>query len=242
MANSYFRFKQFLINQDRCAMKVTTDACLFGAIMAEEVSSRNDLKKALDIGTGTGLLSLMLLQGSPQLKITALEIDPAAAEQALENTAASPWKEQVEIKNVDLLQFPFSQEYDLVFSNPPFYEYDLVSPNEKINLARHNSDLPLQSLFQKVRLLLKDEGEGWFLLPYKRKAEIRDLLSDNDLQILKIILVRSTEKHDYFRIILNIRKSASIIETSLEECTIYQSDGKYTASVETWLAPYYLRL
>src|SRR6187549_428936 len=102
MANSYFQFKQFTIHQDRCAMKVTTDACLFGAWVAEEVRSQESgVRSSLDIGTGTGLLALMLAQKNPEANILAFEIDKDAAEQATNNIDSSLWKDQVDLLEAD---------------------------------------------------------------------------------------------------------------------------------------------
>lgn len=224
-------------------MKVTTDACLFGAILASEISSTNDFSFALDIGTGTGLLSLMLAQQFPSMKIKAMELDPIAAIQASENIDSSPWKNNIELIQGNILDHEPGAVYDLIFSNPPFYENDLDSPDEKINLARHNAELSLAKLFLQIRKLLKEQGEAWLLLPYRRQNEISQLLSENDLFTRKIILVRNSAKHDYFRIIVNIKKEKHALdETDIDEFTIYDSNESYTAAFEELLQLYYLRL
>src|SRR5882724_12429409 len=122
MSNHFFQFKQFTIHQDHCAMKVTTDASLFGAWAEESVRSREPgVRNILDIGTGTGLLSLMLAQRI-NADIDAIEIDEAAAEQAIENTEASAWKERITVINADAKNYSFPKKYDCIISNPPFYE------------------------------------------------------------------------------------------------------------------------
>ena len=128
MSNSYFQFKQFIIHQDRCAMKVTTDACLFGAWVAEEDKSEKIItKNVLDIGTGTGLLSLMYAQKNSLANIDAIEIDEDAYIQAKENVAASPFAERINIIHDDIKRFTFSKKYDCIISNPPFYEKEIRS-------------------------------------------------------------------------------------------------------------------
>src|SRR6187401_331254 len=106
MANSYFQFKQFTIHQDQCAMKVTTDACLFGAWVAEEINNEKlIINNCLDIGAGTGLLALMVAQKNREIEIEAIEIDKDAAEQAKDNVASSSWKEQINIIQADVKAF-----------------------------------------------------------------------------------------------------------------------------------------
>ena len=119
MSDSVFHFKQFFIHQDKCAMKVGTDAVLLGAWVTPNGSNH-----ILDIGTGTGVIALMLAQktNSP---IDAIEIDPDAFGQAKENISGSPWKDRVTIYQADAAQFAFSSKYDILVSNPPFYENEL---------------------------------------------------------------------------------------------------------------------
>lgn len=224
-------------------MKVTTDACLFGALMAKYLPDLGGSASALDIGTGTGLLSLMIAQRQTQLRIKALEIDEQAAGQAGENFSSSPWKENLEVIQTDLLDFGSTAPFDLIFSNPPFYENELSSPDTRINLARHNNDLPLSWLVFRISELLTDKGEAWLLLPYKRSTEFRQLVSMNSLAAERIIIARNSEKHEPFRIIVQIRKNKAILEGPVsEELFIYNADGNYTAAFEELLSPYYLRL
>jgi tRNA1Val (adenine37-N6)-methyltransferase len=140
MANSFFQFKQFIIHQDRCAMKVTTDACLFGAWVAKEVGGqKSEVETILDIGTGTGLLSLMLAQKT-NATIDSVEIDEAAAEQAQENANASLWKDRIFVMPGDAkdMAYTFCKNFDIIISNPPFYENELTSSDHQKNLAHHH--------------------------------------------------------------------------------------------------------
>ena len=143
MANTYFQFRQFIIHQDRCAMKVTTDACLFGAWVANQIKNTgSEFSTALDIGTGTGLLSLMVSQKN-DLKIDTIEIEDDAFEQLKENIADSPWKDRINLFHNDVRNFIFNQQYDVIFSNPPFYENELKSDDAKRNLALHGTNYHL---------------------------------------------------------------------------------------------------
>ena len=139
MANQYFQFKQFTVQQDACAMKVTTDACLFGAWVANRINGL-DLKGKhfLDIGTGTGLLSLMVAQQT-DASIDAVEIETAAANQAQENFEQSPWNNKLFLHNSSIQTFIPQHKYDFIFTNPPFFFNDLKSKNHARNIALHDS-------------------------------------------------------------------------------------------------------
>src|SRR4026209_1473778 len=122
MPNNFFRFKQFTVHQEQCTMKVCTDSCITGAWVADYIL-RNQLQvlNCLDIGTGTGLLALMLAQKTGML-IDGVEIDNDAFVQATENFADSPWEKRLHSFHADITTFPTSKEYDLIISNPPFFE------------------------------------------------------------------------------------------------------------------------
>lgn len=251
MANSYFQFKAFTIHQDKCAMKVTTDGCLFGAWLTEEMGNLEPgisgtgitNRSVLDIGTGTGLLSLMLAQKNARLMIDALEIDADAAQQAMENVAASPWKERIHVIEGDVRTFPFDKKYDCIISNPPFYENELSSPDQRKNIAHHSGELVLQDVVTIIKENLAHGGWFFLLLPYKRNADVRDGLIRNGLSISRMIFVRQSVKHDYFRIMLMGQAVHGYgAETIIDELSVMDDADRYTPEFIQLLQPYYLRL
>jgi len=243
LPNSYFQFKQFTIHQDQCAMKVTTDACLFGAWVVEEINNEKlIINNCLDIGTGTGLLALMLTQKNPVMKIDAIEIDKDAAEQAKVNVGSSPWKEQINIIQDDVKAFSFEKEFDLIISNPPFYENELRSATDSKNVAHHSGNLTLKELLVIIKENLSKRGSFFLLLPYKRNEEIKKLLKDNELNISKILFVRQSVKHDYFRIFIKGSLLAEEKQTEFDELSIWDDKQQYTNEFVNLLKDYYLHL
>lgn len=242
MSNNYFRFKQFTIYQDNCAMKVCTDACLFGAWMAEKAKRlHSKVKMGLDIGTGTGLLSLMLA-GQTDAIIDAVEIDEAAAKQATENFASSPWKEKLRVHKTSIQEFGESKNqcYDLIISNPPFFENDLKSDDHKRNLALHSAELSLEELLKNIKRLLKEDGCFALLLPYHRSNYFEQLALAEEYCLHEKVLVRQTSKHNYFRsMLLFARSAAPLIQ---KEIVIRMDDGKYSPEFIDLLKAYYLFL
>lgn len=166
MPNNYFKFKQFTIHQDKCAMKVGTDGVLLGAWA--DCENANSI---LDIGTGTGLITLMLAQRSIA-KIDAVEIDEAACVQAKENIEKSLWSDRIEIFNIPFQDFSKStnEKYDLIVSNPPYFQNSLYAPDEKRTDARHNSNLKLDELLNGALKLLTRKGKLSIILPYLEGA------------------------------------------------------------------------
>jgi tRNA1Val (adenine37-N6)-methyltransferase len=238
MSNPYFQFKQFTVFHDRCAMKVTTDACLFGAWCAEEISKTNSTQ-LLDIGAGTGLLSLMIAQKN-SLKIDAIEIDKEAAQQASENMALSPWKEQINVVNEDIAAFHAGKKYDCIVSNPPFYENELTSKQDRKNLAHHSSQLPFAQLLKLTKDLLAGEGVFYLLLPFKRIKEAEELIGQRQFFIHKKVVVHPSVSHPPFRVMFMC--SLKNKETSASQIFIRDENQHYTPAFVALLKDYYLYL
>ena len=146
-----FRFKQFEIEQDRCAMKVGTDGVLLGAWAQGGC-------RILDIGSGTGLISLMMAQRFPEAEVVGIDMDVDACGQARENVMASPFRDRVEIVCCRLQDFGAIGVFDAIVSNPPFFVDSLKNPDSKRTMARHTDSLPFRDLFAGVKRLLSDDG------------------------------------------------------------------------------------
>lgn len=247
MSNSYFQFKQFTIHQDKCAMKVTTDGCLFGAWVAERIKDEKAINtnNCLDIGTGTGLLSLMLAQKFPAMQFDAIEINKEAAQQAEENVTASPWKEKISVIYGDVKDKAFAtgRLYDVIISNPPFYENELVSPDEKKNIAHHNGGLLLEEIAEIISSVLTPEGRFYLLLPYKRMTEAGLLIEKYQLTITHSTLVSPSTQHGYFRLFVAGKQKGNTNESySKDEIAVKDSNGEYTTAFISLLKDYYLHL
>ena len=223
-------------------MKVTTDSCLFGAWVAEEVRSQTSyrvgVRSLLDIGAGTGLLSLMIAQKN-NISIDAIEIDKDAFLQASENIAASPWSERIKISHADIKYFHPPAKYDIIISNPPFYENEWQSESLQRNTAHHSSELLLTDLLEIISDFLKPGGRFYLLLPYKRHEEIMKLLDQKKIFLSQKILVRQSDDHAYFRFMIEgcFERSAGTIT---KELSIKNKNNEYTEEFTTLLKDYYL--
>ena len=239
MSNHYFQFKQFKIEQEHCAMKVCTDACLFGAWMGEKVRSlKYEVRTVLDIGAGTGLLSLLLAQNITAV-IDAVEIDEAAAAQAFENMDASPWKERLQVICGDARMVHLGKKYDLIISNPPFFENDLKSDDGKRNLALHSEALGFEELITVIKLHLEEDGMFAVLLPYHRKNDFIDLAAKNDFFLVEEVSVKQTPAHPFFRSMLLF---GSVGVTALQSTIIIREGEQYSDAFIDLLKDYYLKL
>ena len=240
MPNHFFQFKQFIVRQDSCAMKVCTDACVLGAFVADTINKEAwSIHRILDIGTGTGLLSLQLAQKTTAI-IDAIEIDKPAYDQAKQNFLNSPWKNRLTVVNEDALQFDAGKQYDLVIANPPFYEDSLRSVNEKKNAAKHDTTLTLEKLLEVIQKNLSITGKAAVLLPFYRLGYFEKMATTNGLFLTKKLLLRHTETHPYFRGILifsRIKKEAVTAEMIFKK-----EDGKYSKEFNELLKDYYLYL
>ena len=241
MANSFFKFKYFTVRQENCAMKVCTDACLFGA-WAAGLFPANERQQILDIGTGTGLLSLMIAQKNENVDIDAVDIDEAAALQAGENFKASQWGERLHIHNVNISEYNPANDklYDLIISNPPFFQGQLMSPDNKRNIALHSTDLDFVILIESINKHLGQSGLFAVLLPYQHVEYFENLCRERNLWLCNKILVRQTVMNDYFRAMLLFSKKEQDFEVS--SMAIKDVGNEYTLEFRELLKDYYLYL
>lgn len=237
MANSFFRFKQFTINQERCAMKVGTDGVLLGAWC-----DVNEASEILDVGTGTGLIALMLAQRNTSANICGIEIDKEAALQAQENVNNSPWSNRVKIAHAPFQTFEAQAEmkFDLIVSNPPFFCNSLKNPDKKKSTARHSDELPFGSLLACSANLLNSNGRLAVILPVTEGDIFSGLAADIGLHCAKRVVVYPKPDSEPKRLLLEFSKNKGetatgslIIETETRHC--------YSPEFENLTKDFYIR-
>ena len=221
-------------------MKVCTDACILGSYTADFIASlRKEPLNCIDIGTGTGLLSLMLAQ-KLNISIDAVEIDPDACQQAEQNFALSPFAARLKVVPANIKTLAPASTYDLIICNPPFYENDLLSPLIKNNTAKHAAKLSFSELLSYVEKHLFVNGYFCVLLPYQRMSEFKNMAQGHSLFLVNQLLIKNTENSNYFRAVLIFNKSlGTIIE---KELVIRKNDKEYTTEFISLLKDYYLKL
>lgn len=237
MSNSYFRFKQFTVQQDRSAMKVSTDACIQGAW----TPCFENVKKVLDVGAGTGLLSLMLAQRFDKVSIDAVELDENAASQAAENVTASPWGGRINIIHGDATQFEFQGLYDMVICNPPFFRNSLKGTGNERNMARHDMTLGYEDLLGVLNTTLDANGYACVLLPYTEHLFWEQLLAGNGWHVFHKLVVSPRATLQPNRVVSLCRRGRHI-KTQHEHLCIYNIGQSYTGEFRQLMAPFYLQL
>jgi tRNA1Val (adenine37-N6)-methyltransferase len=236
MGKNSFAFKEFMIHQDRCAMKVTTDACVFGAWVVSKII---DPKRILDIGAGTGLLSLMLAQKTPAF-IDAVEVEDQAFLQMKENIENSRFNKNIRPLHADIKYHQINELYDLIISNPPFHQEQLMAESKEINLARHQEGLIFSDLLMIAKKSVLEKGSVFILMPYYREKECCNLVAQLGGTMKRIARVSHSCLHSPFRVMFEIVfEHTNTIE---EEIIIHQKDGRYTETFTQLLRPYYLYL
>lgn len=239
--NSYFTFKQFRIDQSQCAMKVTTDACLLGALLGQSARLRRS-KRVLDIGAGTGLLSLMAAQNS-SATITAVELDEQAAQQALSNFTDSPWAERLQLMHCAIQNVTTNQRFDCIVTNPPFFQQAFKGIDPRRNLARHTDTLTYTDLADAIAQHLNDNGEAWILLPVSSTPLFMQAANQQELALIRQVGLRSSPAHAVHRHILVLGHRQAMAEPLSEELiTIYDQHPHYSRQTRQLMAPYYLAL
>ena len=243
-----FTFKQFQIQHDKTAMKVGTDGVLLGAW----TPIHNHPFSILDIGTGTGLIALMLaqrtsaehpsLQGELAKQIDALEIDENAYEQAVNNFENSPWSDRLFCFHAGLDEFVEEpeDEYDIIVSNPPFYTEDFISGDESRDQARFESSMPFNDLIEAADLLLSENGIFSVIIPFKEESNFIVLANDFELYPFKITRVKGTPTSEIKRTLMAF--SRQIKDVITDELVIEISRHEYTSEYIALTKDFYLKM
>lgn len=236
---SKFQFKQFSLEQDRCAMKIGTDGVLLGAWAPIE----NNPFSILDIGTGTGIIALMLAQRSHAEQIDALEIDEEAYEQATDNFENSPWNNRLFCFHAGLDEFVEEpeDEYDLIISNPPFYSEDYKSENEQRDLARFQDAMPFEDLIEAAALLLSENGIFTVIIPFKEEEKFITIAKEYELYPIKITRVKGTATTETKRSLLAFSREENVT-TLLDELVIETERHIYTSKYIELTKDFYLKM
>ena len=234
-----FQFKQFSVEQDRCAMKIGTDGVLLGAW----TPIPDKIFSVLDVGAGTGIIALMLAQRSTAEQIDALEIDEEAYEQAVENFENSPWSDRLFCFHAGLDEFVEEpeDEYDLIISNPPFYTEDYKTENEQRDLARFADAMPFEDLVEAADLLLSENGIFSAIIPYKEEEKFIALTKDFDLFPIKITRVKGTPTSEIKRSLLAFSRNISE-NFPVDELVIETSRHIYTEEYIALTKDFYLKM
>lgn len=239
MANPYFKFKKFTVWHDRCSMKVGTDGVLLGAWADVEKASH-----ILDVGTGTGLIALMLAQRNPLASIVAIDLDQSASLQAAANVAESPFKEQIQVEHISLQNFAEkypSRRYDLIVSNPPYFANSLLSPDKGRSLARHADALPLEVFLENSVALMNPLGRLAVVLPYEMAEKMAKSVLKYGLYIAARTDVITVSGAMPKRSLLSLILGRDDGQTHYNQLTIELSRHQYTDEFKEMTADFYLK-
>jgi tRNA1Val (adenine37-N6)-methyltransferase len=237
MANPWFEFKQFVVWHDKCGMKVGTDGVLLGAWA--DVAKVED---ALDIGAGTGLIALMIAQRMSTGKIDAVEIEPDACRQTMENFNRSPWSARLNAYNLSFQKYAeiCTKKYDLIVSNPPYFDSKLKASDVKRAIARHSDKLPISELVSVSSFLIKDKGRLTVILPIEMRSDYITELAKHSFCISRQTMVRPFPQKSPVRVLIEASK-CKIDDKKMNELIIRDSAGGAYTNDFVWLTKdYYL--
>ena len=228
-----FKFKQFEVDQTGCAMKINTDGVLLAALVES-----NNPKRILDIGTGTGVLALMLAQRFISAQIEAVEIEEQASATAKKNFQLSVFNDRLNVENTSIQQYKSNDQFDLIISNPPFFVNDLKNIEEKKGIARHTNEVFFDELIAKVNALLIDSGSFWFILPIKQAELLVERANDYNFKPVKIIHLHSDKFKLAFRYIVCLKRNSTSIK--IDHFYIYEDEKIYTRAYKELLKDFFL--
>ncbi len=237
MPNTWFHFKQFTIQQEHTAMKVGTDGVLLGAWASVPAPG----SRVLDVGSGTGLIALMITQRTKKVAVDALEIDPSSARQTEENFQNSPWKEKIQCIQSSFQDYSSQckNHYDLIICNPPFFSASAKTPSKERNLARHDDSLSLEDIFRASLSLMKKTTIISLILPVEKEARALDLISEHNMYCNRLTRVIPAPGKPVKRVLLECSYIPG--ETIEEELTIEtENRHKYSDKFQNLVDDFYL--
>ncbi len=235
MGNSWFQFQQFRVAQDRCAMKISTDAVLLGSLVQSDRP-----KRILDIGTGTGIIALMLAQRFPLARLTAVELDPDAAIQAKENFEESPFSERLAVLQGRFQDFQAEERFDLLVSNPPFFSDHLPTSNPKRQQALHTDSLSFEELLQKASQLLAPFGSFWVILPPRQMQDFIQCATAHGLFPSIRVGIRDSAAKPIHREVICFTFSDTMANAPSEELHLKNGDGSYSERYQKLISGFLL--
>lgn len=230
---SIFKFKQFEVDQSGCAMKINTD----GVLLAAYVSASSP-RYVLDVGTGTGVIAMMLAQRFPDAQIDAVEIDAAAANRAALNFANSAFASRITAHHVPVAEYQTERKYDLVVSNPPYFVNDLKNPEQRKGIARHADETFFEALLERISGLLTEQGAFWLILPVKQAEWMIKHAPDFKLYLTFRLDISSDEQKPVIRQVICLSRQQAQPDT--EQFYIYKSEGVYTDAYKYLLKDFFL--
>nr|WP_269136919.1 tRNA1(Val) (adenine(37)-N6)-methyltransferase [Vibrio cincinnatiensis] len=234
MKSKQFKFKQFSIDGKQCGMPVSTDGVLLGAWAFTQPP-----KRILDIGSGTGLLSLMCAQRFTQAHIYAVDIEPMAFSTTTHNVATSPWQERIEVQQQDILTYSYTTRFDGIICNPPYFTSGEMAHSYQRALARHTQTLTHPNLIQRLSDLLTDEGRACFILPIQEGEAFIQLAQQHGWHLQRLCEVRPSSSKQAHRLLFELGTEMNEVEQS--QLTIHTQNG-YSEDFIALTRDFYLKM
>lgn len=232
-----FKMKEFEVAHDQCAMRVNTDGCLLGALAASNTAV-DAVQRVLDIGTGSGVIALQLAQRFQKAFVDGIEIHGPSAKQAMDNFRNSPFHSRMVCYHQPIQEFEMNTYYDIIVSNPPYFEEGPTKSDHGVAAARHALTLDFKSLVMSVSGLLKPQGSFWAILPCDRKDRFLDAALDEGLYLNEVIHIKPKENREANRCIFGLSRH-NTGDAHHRAITIYSADQSYTTETHDVLSPFY---
>ena len=238
MPNPYFQFKKFTVWHDKCAMKVGTDGVLLG--IWTTVFDESKTLSVIDVGTGTGLIAMIVAQRNNKAIIDAIDIDKSACEQAIDNIGKSPFKDRINVIHKPFADYRTDKKYDLIISNPPFFKKSLKCPDEKRSLARHNDSLPLKQLIGHATTMLTENGRIALILPVQQAEELDFIIATHRLFTARRTEIFPAEGLQPKRFMIELSSKTEAGDREMNTLTLETKDRKRTQQYAELTKEFYL--